>query len=51
MSKESCYKKSKNRVSFVCIRSAELRKDKSIDEMSQHDAFVKSNKEADTLKF
>jgi hypothetical protein len=47
----SCYKKSKGRTSYVCIRSAELRKGKTISEMSQHQAFIKANKEADKLDF
>jgi hypothetical protein len=49
MSIQLLFKKAKNRISFVCLYSAELRKGKSIDEISQHDAFIIANKKADTL--
>jgi hypothetical protein len=51
MSIESCYKRAKNRISFICIRSAELRKGKLVNEISPHESFVIANKEADKLKF
>ena len=45
MSVESCIKKSKNQTSFICYRSAEIRKEYGIDELSQHEAMIQAHDE------
>jgi len=42
MSVESCLKQSKNRTSFICYRSAEIRKELGLE---QHDAMIKAHEE------
>jgi hypothetical protein len=42
MTEEQCLHQATNRVSYVCIRSAELRKETQI---TNHDAFVIANEE------
>ena len=42
MSIETSMEMSKNRTSFICIRAAEIRKGKDIE---QHDAMIQAHKE------
>jgi len=45
MTKGSCLQDCKNRVSYVCLRSADLRYGKTLTELSQSEAMKIANEE------
>jgi hypothetical protein len=45
MTKEECFEIAKNRVSFVCLRTAELRKNQGQFMVGQRDAMTQANAE------
>ena len=45
MTVEECMSKSRGRVSFICLRAADLRRGKTVAQLNQRQAFIQANVE------